>query len=76
VVWRNAFGQVGGTVGDGNGDGRVDQEDYLVWKGNFGRRAPPPAGGAATSVPEPTTALLAAFVAITIWATRRRSLPL
>jgi autotransporter-associated beta strand protein len=72
VVWRRASGQVGGQVGDGNGDGRVDQADYLIWKGNFGRRAQPPANGAAAGVPEPSCVVLGIFAAASIWATRRR----
>jgi hypothetical protein len=74
-VWRKAFGQTGGTVGDGNGDGRVDHADYLIWAGNLGRRAPSPALGAATNVPEPSAALLTALTAIAIWTMRRRLLP-
>jgi autotransporter-associated beta strand protein len=74
VVWRKAFGQIGGTVGDGNGDGRVDEADYFVWKSNVSLRSPPPAAGAGTAVPEPSTALLAALVAISICAKRRRKL--
>ncbi len=60
VVWRKAFGQLGG-VADGNGDGRVDDADYTVWKTNLGRRAQTPAGGAMSGVPEPSTVAIGAM---------------
>ena len=44
IVWRNATGQGGVppfSGADGNGDGMINQNDYDVWKANFGRTQPP-----------------------------------
>jgi autotransporter-associated beta strand protein len=75
VVWRKAFGELGGAA-DGNGDGRVDDADYGVWSRNFGRRAQPTASGALAGVPEPSTVVISALLAASICAmrARRRSL--
>jgi autotransporter-associated beta strand protein len=71
VVWRKAFGQLGGAA-DGNGDGRVDDADYTVWRSNLGRIAQPPAGGTTAGVPEPSTVVIGALCAASTWAMRRR----
>lgn len=39
-LWRDTLGATGLTPysgPDGDGDGMVDQDDYLVWKANFGK---------------------------------------
>ena len=39
-LWRKSVGQTGaGLPADGDGDMDVDQDDYLVWRANFGRTA-------------------------------------
>ena len=53
LIWAGNYGELGvGLPGDFNGDGKVDGLDYLEWAGNFGSHA-------STSVPEPTTLLMA-----------------
>jgi hypothetical protein len=59
VIWRKMFGAVGEDLAaDGNGDLVVDDLDYDIWTMNFGMLAGAGSGGAATAIPEPTSALL------------------
>jgi hypothetical protein len=71
VVWRKAFGQLGGAA-DGNGDGLVNDADYTIWRSNVGRQAQPPASGAQAGVPEPSTIVIGALVAASICSMRHR----
>ena len=63
--WRTGFGATGGTKfqGDANGDGVVDGADFLRWQQQSGQTSLP-AAASASAVPEPTTAILAAAIAI------------
>jgi hypothetical protein len=48
VLWRKALGTLGLPAysgADGDGDGTIDQDDYGVWRANFGQTIPPPATG-------------------------------
>jgi hypothetical protein len=50
---------------DGDGDGVVDRDDFIIWKWTYGNAA----GGGATAneaVPEPSTALLAGLFALLV----------
>jgi arabinogalactan endo-1,4-beta-galactosidase len=60
VVWRNTLGRVGRTLAaDGDGDGRIDQDDFDVWVRQFGSQAAPQGmGNAAVPEPSSTTVLL------------------
>jgi hypothetical protein len=73
-VWRTTFGTstiIYGSGADGNYNGVIDAADYVVWRNDF--VAGGGAGLAVPAVPEPTTAALAAIVAITLsWHGMRR----
>jgi hypothetical protein len=61
ILWQIGFGDFphGGALrsqGDGDGDGDVDGDDFLIWQDGFSSGA---GSAAATTVPEPTTAVLA-----------------
>jgi hypothetical protein len=53
TVWRNTLG-TGGLAAyagaDGNGNGSIGPEDYLVWKTHYGETLPPPAMGGGNVV--------------------------
>lgn len=71
TLWRDSLGQTGLNLpADGNGSGEVDQEDYLVWKQNFGQTS---AAASASSIPEPSTSLLA-LAALALIARRKRGI--
>jgi hypothetical protein len=57
LIWQRGFG-TGSTLGQGdaNGSGTVDASDLAIWKGAFGGSSVAAAG----SVPEPSSAVLAA----------------
>ncbi len=79
VVWRRYLDSMTAYFADGDLDGGVDIDDYLVWRDNFGVTLPlPPYGGgsgaalptrfgAVGTVPEPTTAVLL-MIALGGWA--------
>jgi hypothetical protein len=53
VPWRNTLGQNVTTPfsgADGDGDGRIDQDDYDVWRANFGRTLSQSAAASLASV--------------------------
>jgi hypothetical protein len=56
TVWRDSLGEfvANYNAADGDGNGRINDGDYALWKANFGG---PPAGTASLSdgVPEPAT---------------------
>ncbi len=55
TVWRDSLGQQGvGLAADGNGNGEIEAGDYALWVEHYGEIE----GSVATSVPEPTGALL------------------
>lgn len=56
LLWQQQFGSTveAGKGADANGDTLVDGADYAIWKGAFGS-----ATGAATSIPEPGSMLMA-----------------
>jgi hypothetical protein len=62
-ILKDHFGTNGGrTDGDANGDGRIDLTDFGVLKSSFGKTfepTPSTPAAAQTSVPEPSTWLLA-----------------
>jgi T5SS/PEP-CTERM-associated repeat protein len=76
IVWRSAVGQSGsGLAADGNGDGVVDSADYNYWRANFGivvGGASSSPIGVATSVPEPSTAVILILGSVVVvWHMRR-----
>jgi hypothetical protein len=59
-VWGSQFGETpvpAAPNADGDGDGDVDGRDILLWQRNLGTGV----GGPASAIPEPATAMLAAF---------------
>lgn len=69
-VWRASYGATVGVPGsgaDGNFDTVIDAVDYAIWRENV--------FGLAAATPEPTTALLAASVAICAACGARRRRP-
>jgi hypothetical protein len=77
VVWRNMFGRSEGPLAaDGTGpngvrDGVVDQWDYDFWRANFGAVLITETEQAASVIPEPAAALLAALGAVSLSGRRR-----
>ncbi len=73
VVWRNALGQPAGTLPNDNTNTAIGEEQYLVWKSNYGNVAT----GSATmsAIPEPSTVALAVVMLGAVMARRigRRS---
>ncbi|QDT70035.1 hypothetical protein MalM25_29800 [Planctomycetes bacterium MalM25] len=68
TVWRDTNGDLGVDLpADGNGDGEVNGLDYTYWADRYGGPA-----ASATSVPEPTGALLLGLGLIG-WVGRSRS---
>jgi DNA-binding beta-propeller fold protein YncE len=61
--WRSDFGKwvAKGGGADGSGNGVIDAADYVVWRKAFGSGTP---AGAATSIPESPTAVLAVLAAL------------
>lgn len=57
--WRERYGSAAALSADGNGDGIVGAADYVVW-----RNAVAAGGGAAASVPEPGSPLLASLLLV------------
>lgn len=54
VVWRNTLGTVGVpafTLADGDGDTTIDQDDFNLWRANFGNHAPTDANEAFSVQP-------------------------
>ena len=73
AVWKADFGSTTKAEADGNGDGRVNAADFLIWQRTLGQNFGTPAlVSAATSVPEPSAATLAAG-ALAMLARRRRA---
>jgi hypothetical protein len=54
VLWRKSLEPNGDLRADGDGDGDIDQDDYAVWRANFGAVAasPPVASAAAVQHPD------------------------
>lgn len=62
VIWRDSLGDTGTDLAaDANGDEVVNTADYDIWVENFGEGAL--TASAASSVPEPTSALILTFLA-------------
>jgi hypothetical protein len=57
-VWKDQFGDPVGPApnADGNGDGQIDGQDFLIWQRGLGSSSVVASAG---SVPEPATAALA-----------------
>jgi hypothetical protein len=68
--WRTAYGLT--SVGNADGDGDSDGNDFLLWQRHLGKDFVP-ATPVASPVPEPTAAALATAATIVLLARRRRS---
>jgi len=75
-ILKDHFGLTGSRAeGDANGDGRIDLTDFGVLKSSFGKTFEPTPvvpGAAQSSVPEPSTWLLAALGGLSLLAVRER----
>ena len=68
TTWETAFG--GGTGADADADGDSDGADFLAWQRQF---TGPAVSQAASTVPEPSAAVLAALAGLVAFGRRRRS---
>lgn len=62
TTWRDSLGSTTSLAADATGNGVIDSADYDIWKLNFGAINPAALGAGqspTTSVPEPSTMLLA-----------------
>ena len=58
VVWRDTLGQTGTNLAaDDNGNSRIDEGDYDVWKSQFNSSVPM-SGSIGQVVPEPAAWLM------------------
>ena len=55
-------------MGDADGDGDVDGDDFLTWQSQFGNVA---GSGSNTAVPEPAAAMLAGLCGLAILGLKR-----
>jgi hypothetical protein len=79
--WRQEFGLTSNMTADGNGNGVVDGPDYVIWRKYLPSGAGSLAGGSllsgepghlsSTGVPEPSTLVLLAIVAVCGWSRPR-----
>ena len=72
LIWQRNLGLMGQTDnsnGDANGDGTVDQADLLVWENKYGTTPPL---SALSTVPEPASCVMLAFMGIALSAMRTR----
>jgi uncharacterized protein (TIGR03382 family) len=63
LIWQRGFGTAGQTnnnLGDASGNGTVGSEDLLIWQNQYGSGS---LTATITSVPEPTTSMMALLLA-------------
>jgi hypothetical protein len=76
-VWRNTLGSTTNAAADGNGNGKVDAADYILWRKTLGQSGGPGAGSGSGldsfGVPEPNCALLALLGGTLLTFYRRRA---
>lgn len=71
AVWKANFGSTTNLEADGNGDGRVDGQDFLALQRTMGQSTGAPVG----AVPEPTALALGALAAAALACSRRAWAP-
>jgi glucose/arabinose dehydrogenase len=65
AAWRSAFGNTGtGLAADGNHNGVVDEGDYVIWRANLGTSVHTASGASLAGVPESSTLMFFAELAI------------
>jgi peptidyl-prolyl cis-trans isomerase A (cyclophilin A) len=72
AIWRADNGSTTKVDADGNNDGRVDGEDFIVWQRTLGQNFGPPGVAASGGVPEPGAGTLAALAIGAAGKLRRR----
>ncbi len=73
--WRTTFGSSATLDADGNGDGRVNAADYTLWRDRLGTGSSASILAEGTTVPEPSTGLLALLAGVAATLVWRRKLP-
>jgi hypothetical protein len=72
LIWQRGLGlteQTDKSTGDANSDMTVNAGDLAIWQAQFGAA---PVAAAASSIPEPATALLTAIAALAAGGVHRR----
>ena len=73
--FERRLGVARGIGADGNGDGNIDNADYQLWQGNFGRTLTGAAAGSGVNaVPEPSAGSLFVLVSYSLLIFHLRSL--
>lgn len=64
TLWRDTLGSTTDLAADASGNGTIDQEDFDLWKANFGAGQVTNSLAQASAVPEPSSLLLLAALAM------------
>lgn len=64
TVWRNNLGAPAGTLLNDRVGGVIGVDQHAAWKANFGARLPPASSLTSVTVPEPSTCVLLALLAL------------
>jgi hypothetical protein len=76
LVWKSQFGMTQvhkGYGADGNRDGLVDAADYVIWRKHLGETGL--GAGQISSLPEPSSLVMAALALVTIVGSMHRRRP-
>ena len=76
TIWQDTLGSLLDLRADGDGDGVIGQDDYVIWENGFGMTVPASAAAASsttTAIPEPEslTLCLVTFILLARWLTLR-----
>jgi hypothetical protein len=59
TIWRNTLGSNSDLRADGDGNNKIDRDDYVVWKWSYGHVGPGAGAELQFAAPEPASAVLA-----------------